>query len=180
MIFNELPILENERILLLPLAEEDFESLYAVASDPDIWLQHPNRDRWKKKVFRVFFEGAIQSRGAYKIVDKLTGKFAGSTRIYDHHESDNSILIGYTFFAREYWGTGMNHAVKKMMLDHLFQFVSQVHFHIGAENLRSQISISRLGAQKTAEREVAYYGEPTKLNFVYSIRKEDWERKLPH
>lgn len=57
------------------------------------------------------------------------------------------------------------------MLDHIFQFVSKVHFHIGALNLRSQISIQRLGAEKIAEKEVAYFGEPPGLNFVYEIRK---------
>ena len=62
------------------------------------------------------------------------------------------------------------------MLDYLFQFVSKVHFHIGAENTRSQLAIGRLGAQKVGETEVAYYGEPVKLNYVYEIEKEDWRK----
>ena len=177
MNFSIQPVLENDFILLLPLQAEDFEDLYAVASDPNIWMQHPNKDRWKKEVFQVFFEGAMQSKGAFKIIDKTTGEIAGSTRIYDYNDSDRCILIGYTFFAKKYWGTRMNHAVKKMMLDYLFQYVDQVHFHIGAENLRSQISITRLGARKTDEVEVAYYGEPVKRNFVYSIYKEEWDKR---
>jgi RimJ/RimL family protein N-acetyltransferase len=177
MNFSIQPVLENDFILLLPLQAEDFEDLYAVASDPNIWVQHPNKDRWRKEVFQVFFEGAMQSKGAFKIIDKTTGEIAGSTRIYDYNDSDRCILIGYTFFATKYWGTRMNHAVKKMMLDYLFQYVDQVHFHIGAENLRSQISITRLGARKTDEVEVAYYGEPVKRNFVYSICKEEWNKR---
>jgi hypothetical protein len=61
-----------------------------------------------------------------------------------------------------------------MMLDYLFQYVSAVHFHIGAQNIRSQIAISRLGAQKASEQEVAYFGEKPKLNFVYVIEKEQY------
>lgn len=174
MKFNIQPILENEQVILYPLQEEDFEGLYAVASDPEIWEQHPNRDRWKKDVFRNFFDGAMQSKGAFKIVDKQTGEIAGSTRMYDYNEAENSILIGYTFYGTKYWGRGINKAVKKMMLDYLFQFVSKVYFHIGAGNIRSQIAIGRIGAEKVGEQEVAYFGEKPKLNFVYAVDKGKW------
>jgi RimJ/RimL family protein N-acetyltransferase len=175
MNFNIQPELESEDLLLSPLQEDDFDALYEVASDPLIWAQHPNKDRWKKEVFQNFFTGAIQSKGAFKIVDKATGKAIGSTRFYDYDENDNSLLIGYTFYARAYWSKGVNPAVKCLMLDYIFSFVSKVGFHIGADNIRSQIAISRLGAIKVAEQEVTYFGETPKLNFVYEIKKEDWQ-----
>lgn len=178
MTFTIQPTLENDTILLSPLAETDFELLHAAAADPKIWEQHPNKDRWKREVFQLFFEGALQSKGAYKIIDKASNKVAGSTRFYDYDEKENSILIGYTFYATEYWGKGINHAVKAMMLDYIFQFVDRVYFHIGANNIRSQIAIGRLGAKKVDEQEVAYFGEPPKLNYVYAIEKQEWaERK---
>lgn len=170
-------VLENEKVILYPLQEEDFDALYAVASDPKIWEQHPNKDRWKKDVFKTFFDGAMQSKGAFKIVDKATDEIIGSTRIYDYNEQENSILIGYTFYAVAYWGKGINQSVKAIMLAYLFQFVAKVYFHIGANNIRSQIAIGRLGAEKIAEQEVAYFGEPTKLNFVYEITKENWQKR---
>jgi RimJ/RimL family protein N-acetyltransferase len=139
-----------------------------------IWEQHPNKERWQRDVFENFFKGAIQSKGAFKIVDKATGNTIGSTRFYDYNEADKSILIGYTFYATEFWGKGVNHLVKKLMLDYIFQHVSAVTFHIGAENIRSQISISRLGIAKIAEEEVAYFGEQPQLNFIYRITKADW------
>lgn len=171
---NIQPVLETERVALYPLQQEDFEALHRVASDPEIWAQHPNKDRWKKEVFQNFFEGAMQSKGAFKIVDKLTGEILGSTRFYDYDEQDGSIFIGYTFYAIKCWGKGINHAVKAMMLDYAFQFVSKVYFHIGASNIRSQIAIGRLGASKVSEHEVRYYGEAPKLNFVYKIDKQQW------
>ena len=174
MIFDIQPRLENDKVILSPLLKEDFEALYAVACDPKVWEQHPNKDRWKKEVFHTYFEGALQSKGAFKIIDKSTGKIAGSTRIYDYNEQDNSVLVGYTFFGRDYWGTGMNRSVKALMLDYLFQFVSQVYFQIGAENVRSQIAIGHLGAKKVDEQEVAYFGELPKLNYIYRIEKEEW------
>lgn len=174
MHFDIQTVLENDRAILYPLQESDFEDLYAVAADPKVWEQHPNQDRWKKDVFRTFFEGAMQSKGAFKIIDKSTNKVAGSTRIYDYNDQDQSILIGYTFYGTEYWGKGINHSVKTLLLDYLFQFVSQVGFQIGAKTLRSQIAISRLGAKKVGEQEVAYFGEPAKLNYIYRIEKAEW------
>lgn len=172
--------LENEQVILLPLQEKDFEPLYAVASDPEIWAQHPNKDRWQRAVFKVFFDGAMQSKGAFKIIDKVSRSFVGSTRFYDYKAADDSIFIGYTFYARSCWGKGINQAVKRMMLDYIFRFVSKVKFHIGAENVRSQIAIGRLGARKVSEEVVAYFGEPDRLNFVYEIQKEDWYKNAEH
>lgn len=168
------PHLENEWVALKPLREADFNELYAAAADPEIWAQHPNKDRWKKEVFAVFFEGAMQSGGAFKIVEKSTGEIIGSTRFYDYAEADGSILIGYTFYVVRCWGKGVNNSVKKIMLDYIFQFVDRVIFHVGADNIRSQIAIGRIGAKKTGELNVAYHGESPKFNFVYEITKVDW------
>ena len=171
MDFSTQQALENERAILMPLEEKDFDLLYLAASDPEIWKQHPNKDRWKKDVFLRFFEGAMASKGAFKIFDKTTGEIVGSTRFYDYNADDDSIFIGYTFYKASSWGTGINQSVKKMMLDYIFQFISKVYFHIGSDNIRSQKAISRLGAVKVDEVSVAYYGEEPKLNFVYRISK---------
>ncbi len=175
MSINTQHILENEKVILYPLQEKDFEVLYTTASDREIWKQHPNKDRWKKDVFETFFNGAIQSKGAYRIVDKITGSTIGSTRFYDYDEQENSIFIGYTFYATAFWGSGINKIVKTMMLDYIFQFVSKVYFHVGADNIRSQIAIGRIGAEKISEQEVPYFGETPKLNYVYEIKKMNWK-----
>ena len=167
-------LLENEKVILYPLQEYDFDELYSVANDPKIWEQHPNKDRWQKEVFKIFFAGAIQSKGAFKIVDKQNGNILGSTRFYDFNKQDDSIMIGYTFYAERFWGKGINHSVKTLMLDYIFDCVSLVLFHIGSENIRSQKAIGRLGTSKIGEQEVTYYGEQAKLNFVYSLTKDVW------
>lgn len=171
---NLQPTLETENILVSPLKKQDFEGLYLAAADPEIWEQHPNRNRWKREVFESFFEGAIKSGGAFKIIDKSTGEIIGSTRFYDYDSDSKSILIGYTFYKVSFWGTGVNHAVKRLMMDYIFDFVEQVDFHVGAENLRSIFSINKLGVTKIGEQEVAYFGEESKLNAVFRMTKEDW------
>ncbi|MBD1426550.1 GNAT family N-acetyltransferase [Sphingobacterium arenae] len=168
------PILENEKAILYPLQDKDFEALYAVASDPKIWEQHPNKDRWKKDVFKTFFDLAMQSKGAFKIVDKTTDDIIGSTRIYNYDQQENNIFVGYTFYAIAYWGKGINRLVKATILDYTFQFVSKVYFHIGANNIRSQVAIERIGAEKIAEEVVTYPDGTSRLNFLYEISKDRW------
>jgi RimJ/RimL family protein N-acetyltransferase len=172
--FELQPLLENELIKLQPIKETDFEMLFEVASDPLIWEQHPNKNRYQKEVFEVFFKGAIESKGAFLVVDTKTNKTIGSSRYYDYDAALKTVIIGYTFLARDYWGTTYNRALKTLMLNHAFKFVESVHFHIGSHNIRSQTAIQRLGAKKINEIAVAYYGEPEKLNFVYEVKRSDW------
>jgi len=174
MNFSIQPILENENFKLIPLKESDFERLFEVASDPKVWEQHPNKDRYKREVFENFFKGAIESKGAFLIVDKQSQEVLGSTRFYDFNEEKNSILIGYTFYGTKSWGKNVNPQVKKLMLDYIFEFVETVIFHVGKSNVRSQKAMEKLGATKVGEEEIAYYGELPKINVIYEIRKIDW------
>jgi len=174
MNFDLQPTLENDLIKVVPLKEEDFEALFTVASDPLIWEQHPNKDRYKREVFENFFKGAIESKGAFIVYEKETNKIVGSSRYYELDEAASSVAVGYTFIGRDFWGQGHNKALKTLMLDYAFQFVDQVILHIGATNFRSQKASEKLGAVKINEIEVAYYGEPVKWNFVYQIDKAKW------
>jgi len=166
---NLQPHLSNELIALDTLREVDFEELYAVASDPFIWEQHPNPDRYKRDVFAIYFEGALQSKGAFIIRDKISKEAIGSTRFYDYLPDQKEIKIGYTFYARKYWGKGINPIVKRFMLNYAFQFVDKVIFHVGANNIRSQKAMEKLGAITVGLEEVTYFGEATRLNIVYAI-----------
>lgn len=167
---NVQPIhLKTDHILLKPLEESDFDMLYEVASDPLIWEQHPNPDRYKRDVFETYFKGAMESQGAFLIQDANTSEVLGCTRFYDRIKDE--IKIGYTFYGRSSWGKGINAQVKKLMLAYAFQFVEHVVFHVGANNIRSQKAMEKIGAIKTGEEEVAYFGEASRLNFVYTISK---------
>lgn len=171
MEFNLQPTLENDLIKIVPLQDEDFEKLYAVASDPLIWEQHPNKNRYQREVFQNFFKGAMESKGAFLVYEKETGKIVGSSRYYELDEENSSVTVGYTFIGRDYWGKGHNKALKNLMFNYAFQFVDKIILHIGETNFRSQKAAEKLGAKKIGELEVPYYGEPVKLNFVYQVDK---------
>jgi RimJ/RimL family protein N-acetyltransferase/SAM-dependent methyltransferase len=167
--------LKNELITLVPLSPHDFESLYAVASDPLVWEQHPTKNRYQRDVFEKFFEGAIESKGAFLVLDTKTNEVIGSSRFYDPDEKAGSVHIGYTFLGRAFWGKGYNQALKIIMINHAFKFVNKILFQIGTGNIRSQKAIAKFGAIKIGEAEVTYSGEPNaNNNYLYEITRESW------
>lgn len=165
--------LETDILKLTPLTVSDFDNLFEVAADPLIWEQHPTKDRYKKEVFQLFFDGAIASKTAFLIIDKATDKLIGSTRYYDYKPEQSSIAVGYTFLNRNYWGGIYNKTSKKLLLDYAFQYVDKVYFHIGATNVRSQKAILNIGATKVGEVDFDYYGQKV-LHYEYVILKADW------
>jgi RimJ/RimL family protein N-acetyltransferase len=172
--FELQPTLSGALIVLEPLKISEFDAVYKAASDPKIWEQHPIPLRYKREVFQGFLDGAIESKGAFAIRDIQTNTIIGSSRYYEYDPEKSRIVIGYTFLARNYWGGNFNRELKKLMLDHAFQFVDTVHFHIGSLNRRSQIAMERIGGIKVDELEMKYPPNTTVLNYVYEIKKENW------
>lgn len=168
------PSIENEFIRIQPLDKQDFDELYKIASDPLLWEQHPNKDRYKKEVFERFFEDAIQSKGAFLVFDNKTGEVIGSSRFYDFNKAEKSIIIGFTFISRSHWGTNYNRALKSLMINYAFQVVDKVIFHIETNNIRSQKATEKLGAIKIGQMERGYVGSEKKMSFVYELNKDLW------
>ncbi|HYL78834.1 MAG TPA: GNAT family N-acetyltransferase [Bryobacteraceae bacterium] len=165
MPFDRQPILTGELVGLRPLRTEDFSDLYAVASDPLIWEQHPIRERHKEEVFAGFFREALESGGALVATDLKDGRVIGSSRFHGYDEEKSEIEIGWTFLARSHWGGVYNGEMKRLMLRHAFRFVKSVIFVIGPGNLRSQRAVEKIGGVRAGSRLDGSGGE----NFVYRI-----------
>jgi N-acetyltransferase len=167
--------LANELITLVPLESDEFEALFTVASDPAIWVQHPSKNRYEREVFQGFFDSAIASGSAFKIIDSKTNEIIGSSRYYDVDLENRSIAIGYTFLATKYWGTDYNKLLKNLMLDYAFNFADTIIFHVGDTNIRSQKAVVKLGAKKIGTEQRSFSGVDM-INIVYSISKQDWHQ----
>ena len=151
MPFDAQPILQGKRLELRPLRRADWEALYAVASDPLIWEQHPARNRHELEVFRAFFDEALAGGTAFVVVDRANGLVIGSSRFHGYDEAKSEVEIGWTFLARLYWGGVYNGELKQLMLEHAFRFVDSVIFVVGPRNLRSQRAVEKLGAVLTTD-----------------------------
>jgi len=112
---------------LRPLKQEDYDSLYQVAKDPEIWEQHPC-DRYKRNEFEIFFKESIASKGALLIIYKLKNEVIGSSRFNEIDGVNSAIEIGWSFLSRKYWGGQFNKEIKTLMIDYAFKHVDDLIF----------------------------------------------------
>jgi len=152
MAFDLQPILEGKLLGLRPLRPEDFHDLFAVASDPLIWEQHPIKDRYTEEAFKGFFREAMESGGALIALDSKDGQVIGSSRFHGYDSEKSEIEIGWTFLARSRWGGIYNAEMKMLMLRHAFRFVNSVVFLVGPQNVRSQRAMERIGGVREGSR----------------------------
>lgn len=149
MALDRQPHLIGELIELRPATADDFNTLFAVASDPLIWEVHPAHDRWQEPVFRRFFADGLASGGMLVAIDRATGAVIGSSR-YDFGRAEpDEVEIGWTFLARSRWGGRYNGEMKRLMLDHAFAGVERAIFLIGDTNMRSRRAIEKIGGKLT-------------------------------
>lgn len=140
------PTLRGELLELRPIRPDDFEELFRVGSDPLIWEQHPESDRYQEPVFRRFFDGALESGGGLVAIDRATGAMIGSSRYFGYDATKSVVEIGWSFLARAYWGGKYNGEMKRLMLENAFKSVERVIFVIGEENRRSRRAVEKIGA----------------------------------
>jgi RimJ/RimL family protein N-acetyltransferase len=150
--FDLQPTLRGELVELRPLRQEDFGPLYAVASDPLIWEQHPARDRYEPDVFKEFFRESLASGGALVAIDLRSGQVIGASRFHGYDPDAGEIEIGWTFLARSHWGGVYNGEMKALMIRHALRFVRRVVFLVAPLNIRSQKAVEKVGAVRAGSR----------------------------
>jgi RimJ/RimL family protein N-acetyltransferase len=166
------PNLKGDLVELRPLRPQDFDVLFSVASDPLIWEQHPESDRYKREVFQTYFDGALESKGAFAIIDRKTGRVIGSSRYCNLKLDESEVEIGWTFLERVYWGGAYNRELKSLMLDHAFKFVNRVVFVVGEKNFRSQKALEKIGARFLKKKHLPARDGTLVPNLVFLITRE--------
>src|SRR5215468_777269 len=164
------PRLVGELLEVRPLKPEDWEPLFAVASDPLIWEQHPAFDRYQEQVFREFFQDALASGGALVVIDRTTQQIVGSSRYFGLDPERKEVEIGWSFLARSHWGGRYNGELKRLMLDHAFKFVDSAIFVVGTTNLRSRKAVEKIGGVLTDKRRTTIRHGQLSESVVYEIR----------
>lgn len=167
--FELQPTLTGTLIEIRPLTSSDFDALFEAASDPLIWEQHPDTERYKRDVFREYFDGGIDSKGAFAIVERQSGRIIGSSRYCNLKPAEREVEIGWTFLQREFWGGEHNRELKSLMLDHAFRFVDRVVFVVGENNMRSQRALQKIGARFLRKAQLTSPDGTLTRNVVFEI-----------
>lgn len=175
-------ILENDIVQLRPLVENDFEILSKFSlEEPNLWtysLLPANGLENLKKYLDVAFKSKKEQKSyPFIVFDKRTNSYAGSTRFYDYQPVHNTIQLGYTWYGKEFQGTGLNKNCKYLMLEFAFETLGldRVEFRADNTNARSIAAMKSIGC--TVEGVLrsnckAVVGRRDSI--ILSILKDEW------
>ncbi len=177
-------ILEDDRVLLRPLAEDDLEYLLPYAlEEPDTW-KYSGKSAKGRHGMQNYIETAVANRKAGKeyafiVYDKDTRKYAGSTRFYDIQPDNATLQLGYTWYGSKYRGTGLNKHCKFLLLQFAFETLGmlRVEFRADARNERSIAAMKSIGCTVEGILRSNMWLEDggRRDSIVLSILKAEWE-----
>ena len=166
--FDGQPTLCGETLTLRPTRSEDWDVLFAVASDPQIWAKHPAWDRFKEAVFRDYFAEGLASGGSLTVIDQRTDRVIGATRFVPFPDL-GEVEIGWTFLSRDYWGGVANRQMKRLMLAHALISFPRAVFRVGESNVISRRAMEKIGGRLTDRTETIVRGGAPITHVIYEI-----------
>ncbi len=184
--FDNKYILEDKRVILKPLELTDFKNLISFSTnEPEIW-KYSLIQAVGENGLKNYLNLAIQARNERKeypfiVFDKLTNSFAGSTRFYDIQLANKCLQLGFTWYGKQFQGTGLNKHCKKLMLEFAFEKmeIERVEFRADNDNKRSIYAMKSIGCvEEGILRSNGMRSDGTRRDsIVLSILKSEWEMK---
>ncbi len=182
-IFQQQPVLENERVLLRPLQENDFDNLLLFSlNEPDIWKFGLVTAAGEANL-RNYINTAVKNLSDKKeypfiVFDKIANRYAGSTRFYDIQQPWLTTQLGYTWYGKDFQQTGLNRHCKLLLLTYVFEEwgLERLEFRADANNAKSIAAMKAIGC---LEEGILRNHMPTaqggrRDSIVLSILKKEW------
>jgi RimJ/RimL family protein N-acetyltransferase len=185
--FSKDYVLENRVVRLSPLKESDFGKLVPFSiNEPDLW-KHSLLQANSPEKMKFYIDKALEGRKnkntyAFTVYDKRTNQYAGSTRFYDIQIESAALQLGYTWYGKEFQGTGINKTCKYLLLEFAFDTLKmeRVEFRADNKNQRSINAMKSIGCVVEGVLRSNTYkpnGE-RRDSIVLSIIKEDWNNNV--
>ena len=174
--------LENERARLEPLKESHFQHLLHFSeNEPELW-KYALTPAAGAAQLKNYIHLALESRKdkdsyPFVVFDKATNAYAGSTRFYDFKNIHQSVQMGYTWYGKDFQGTGLNSHCKLLLLAYAFETLEleRVEFRADANNARSIRAMKSFGCKEEGILR-SNCASPTgrRDSIVLSILKNEW------
>ncbi|HEX7691505.1 MAG TPA: GNAT family protein [Sediminibacterium sp.] len=181
-------ILEDDCVLLRPLETKDCANLLDFSlQEPDIWryslLQAGGEENLKQYIHIALEAKKAGREYPFIVFDKRTQKYAGSTRFYDIQIPYKTLQLGYTWYGKQFQGTGLNRHCKYLLLQFAFETMGmeRVEFRADNNNARSIAAMKSIGC--TVEGVLrshmpTYNSDVRRDSIVLSILKNEWENHV--
>ncbi len=181
--FDKEYILENDRVMLRLLVEDDIETLrHFSIEEPEIWKYNPIKK--DGDYFFDYLNGALVAHAnkteyPFIVFDKVQGKYAGVTRFYDVNLPMKRLQIGYTWYGKDFHGTGMNKDCKFLLLQFAFDELGMERVGFAANNTNEKSIAAMKSIGCTVEGIYRSYNENlegVRIDAIQlSILKNEWE-----
>lgn len=184
---KEAYILENDTVLLRPLLAQDYDHLLHFAvNEPELWkfslVPASGIDGMKNYITTAIEAREKAVEYPFIVFDKRTQQYAGSTRFYDIQVLNNSLQLGYTWYGKDFQGTGLNKNCKLLLLQFAFETLNmeRVEFRADNNNEKSKAAMKSIGCveEGVLRSHVATYTGVRRNSIVLSILKEEWEANV--
>ncbi len=185
--FSDQHVLENERVVLRPLELNDYENLLHFSlTEPEIW-KFSLVQAIGEEGLRNYLKLAVEARTTEKeypfiVFDKKTNQYAGSTRFYDIQLSNKCLQLGFTWYGKNFQGTGLNKNCKYLLLQFAFEEMGmeRVEFRADNDNKKSIAAMKSIGCSvEGVLRSNGFKPDGNRRDsIVLSILKTEWESGL--
>ena len=184
--FNKEYILENDLVRLRPLTSIDIDVLSPFSiHEPNLWkyslISANGVENLKKYIHLALEARSEKSSYPFIIFDKRTSQYAGSTRFYDFQERHQTTQLGYTWYGKDFQGTGLNKNCKYLMLQFAFEELGleRVEFRADAKNERSIAAMKKIGGKEEGILRLNCASPSGRRDsIVFSILKSEWFQKV--
>lgn len=175
--------LDNDKVLLIPFDNLRNQELSEIVFNDEIWKYMGMFVRTELDLENYILETLKSKEDGvcypFLIIDKKSGKIAGSTRYGNINIASQKCEIGWTWYGKEFQGTGLNKACKYELLKFGFENIGfrRIQFSADQENIRSQKAIEKLGAKQEGLFRNNYVDSKgkSKNDVYYSIILEEWK-----
>ena len=176
-------ILENERVLLRPLEEDDYELLLPFAlQEPDLWnyslVSPAGAAGMQTYILQALNARAEGKEYPFIVYDKNAAQYAGCTRFYDIQLQYQTLQLGYTWYGKAFQRTGLNRHCKYLLLSFAFEDMGmeRVEFRADNNNARSIAAMKAIGCtvEGVLRSHMPIYSGTRRDSIVLSILRAEW------
>lgn len=176
-------VLDGATVRLRALTTADLPDLHDAIGHPEVfaggWGGGPaaHRDTYEEWRELILHYLAWDRANVFAVSLRDSDRIVGTTTLGDFDLANGSAHIGWTAYAPEVWGTGVNAEAKRLLLGAAFDSgFERVKLQADVLNERSRAAILRLGAtfegvlRHTQRRADGTWRDTA----VYSVLREEW------
>jgi RimJ/RimL family protein N-acetyltransferase len=176
-------ILETNKVLLRPVSENDFTPFIELAKqDPGMWsyftLNLADEVSLKKWMGLAFSDKKAGTRIPFTIVDKTSGRVAGSSSLMNISFHDLRCEIGSSWLGKEFRSTGVNKHAKFSMMRYAFEEwkFERVEFKTDVLNERARKGLRNIGGieEGVLRNHMTMWNNRRRSSIYFSVLKNEW------